>query len=402
MKLRQRSRINLERLEDRSNPSVTASVVNGSLVVVGDPAAASDVTITASDTNADDIADTFDVTDGGTAVGTFNNVTDAVILRLSNNDDKVAIDLAGLTSPGRIRADLRNGANSLTIDNGTVGGRVVVFGGTGTDLVTLGGTAELTVNGDVRVNLDGANDDVFELGADATVTGKLEIAFANNVNLDAGSTVDKSVFILGGSGGNIVNIDGTVHKHVLFDAAPFGSTDGSTLNVTGTVDGCVVFIGSKQDDTLNVTGTIGKDLFANLRQGDDIATIGGTVQGNLRVHGGMGDDDITLSGEVGGRTKITAGDGDDTVTIAATAVLTGRAKIDLGHGDDTLILDDAATFSTLRAKGGKGIDTFTGDATRPGLTLTGFGPSNGHGHDHDHDHNDDHDDHEDDHEDDDD
>src|SRR5262245_41680718 len=106
MKLRQRSRLNLDRLEDRSNPSVTASVVNGSLIVVGDPAAASDITITASDTDADNIADTFDVTDGGTAVGTFGNVTDAVILRLSANDDNVAIDLAGLTSPGRIRANL--------------------------------------------------------------------------------------------------------------------------------------------------------------------------------------------------------------------------------------------------------------------------------------------------------
>lgn len=373
MKLRKRSRLTVELLEDRSTPSVTASVVNGSLVVVGDPAAASDVTITASDTDADTIADTFDVVDGGTAIGTFSGVTDAVILRLSNNDDKVAIDLAGLSSPGKIRAGLGDGANSLTLDNGTVNGNVVVRGGAGTDAVTLGGTGALTVNGNVRVNLDGADDDLFELGAQATVTGRLEANFANNVTLDAGSTVGKSVFLLGGTGGNVVNLDGSIQKNVVFVGAHGSSTAGSTLNLAGDVGGNLIFIGSRQADTLDVTGTIGGNLIANLRAGDDTATIGGTVNGNVVLKGGQGNDTLTLSGSVGGHTFVNAGKGDDAVTVAATANLTGRAKIDLGPGDDTLTLDDAAIFSTLRVKGGPGVNTFVGTTPRTGLTLVGFG-----------------------------
>src|SRR5881275_1744791 len=99
MELRKPVRLSLEVLEDRSVPAATAGVVNGSLVVVGDPASPSDLAITASDTNSDNVADTFTVTDGSTAVGTFGGVTRDVVLRLSNNDDTASIDLGGLSTP---------------------------------------------------------------------------------------------------------------------------------------------------------------------------------------------------------------------------------------------------------------------------------------------------------------
>src|SRR5207249_3004250 len=102
MKRRARSRLALERLEDRSVPAVTASVTNGSLVIKGDSAAGSTLAITASDTDADGVADTFTVTDGATAVGTFNGVTKDVVLRLSANDDAVTIDLNGLSAPRNV------------------------------------------------------------------------------------------------------------------------------------------------------------------------------------------------------------------------------------------------------------------------------------------------------------
>src|SRR6516164_8401360 len=172
MRWRARPRLAVQRLEDRTVPAVTASVVNGSLVVKDGGSAASNIAITASDTNADGVADTFTVTDGGTTVGTFSNVTKDVVLRLGSEDDTATIDLNKLSAPRNIVANLGDGTNSLSIDNGTVKGFLNVAGGAGTDTVTLGGTAALTVNGNAYVNLGDAADDVLHLG-NATVQGSL-------------------------------------------------------------------------------------------------------------------------------------------------------------------------------------------------------------------------------------
>jgi len=182
-------RLSLEVLEDRSVPAVTASVVRGSLVVVGDPSAPSNLTLTASDTNADGVADTFSVVDGSTAVGTFGGVTRDVVLRLSNNDDTVSLDLAGVSAPRNVRADLGGGTNSLSITNGTVTGSLSVRGGDGTDTVTLDGTSPVTVNGNAFVNLGGAADDVLQLTGQASVKGNLAGFSANDVTLGPESTV---------------------------------------------------------------------------------------------------------------------------------------------------------------------------------------------------------------------
>jgi hypothetical protein len=373
MKLRARCSLSLERLEDRSVPSVTANVTDGNLTIVGDPNAASNITITAADTNGDHIADSFTVMDGGTTVGTFTGVTNALKLKLTSNNDTVSIDLGGLSTPGRVRADLGDGTNMFTIADGTVKGSLTVKGGNGTDAVTVGGgTGTLTVNGNTAISLDGGDTDSFELKSNATLMGNLQAFFADTVLLDAGSVVDKNVIVLGGSGGSMVTLAGTVHHNAIVLAAPFGSTTGTTLNVTGTVDGSVIFKGSKQADTLNVTGTIGKNLIADLGAGDDTATIGGTINGNLILLGGKGNDSLTISGTVGKHTVVDAGKGNDHVTITATAKLMGKAKVKLGKGDDTLTLDDMASITKLVANGGAGTDTFVGNKTRAGLKLEGF------------------------------
>src|SRR5260221_13804396 len=158
MSLRKSTRLGVEVLEGRTVPSATASVVDGSLVVVGDPAAASNLTITGSDTNADGIADTFAGTDGATNVGAFGGVTGQIVLKLTENDDVVAIDLGGLISPRGVRANLGCGTNALTITNGTVNGDVRIRGGCDADTVLLGGATKLTVNGSLGVALDGGVD----------------------------------------------------------------------------------------------------------------------------------------------------------------------------------------------------------------------------------------------------
>src|SRR5262249_39649980 len=160
--------------------------------------------------------------------------------------------------------DLGDGTNILNVSNGTVTGNVFVRGGAGTDTVNLGGTGTLAVNGNTRVNLDGGDSDVLDVKSGTTLHGVLQSFFTENVTLAAGSTVDKNVIILGGTGANTIHLDGTIHRNAIVLAAPFGSTAGSTLNVTGTIDGNLIFNGSKQDDTLNVSGTIGHNLIAKM------------------------------------------------------------------------------------------------------------------------------------------
>jgi fibronectin-binding autotransporter adhesin len=347
LRFRERTRLGVEALEDRAVPAVTASVVHGSLVVVGDPSAASHVSITASDTNADKVADSFKITDGTKVVGTFGGVTQDIILKMGKEDDAVTIDLGGLSAPHEIKAYLGDGSNALSLINGTVAGSLSVHGGDGANAVTLGGTAALTVNGHVNVQLDGPGNGSLELKGLATVKGDLMADHVSSVKLDAGSAVGKNAIDHGGPG-----VD--------------------SLNVAGTVGGNVIFQGGKQADTLNVTGTIGDSLFASLGQGSDAASVGGKVGGSVVLHGGTGKDTLTLNGTVGGHTMVFGGGGGDSVTVAATAHLMKRAEIQLGTGNDTFTLNGSAVFPSLVARGGRGKDSFVGNKTQTGLQLVGF------------------------------
>src|SRR5580704_3089361 len=159
-------RLALETLEDRAVPAVavasavTARVVNGNLTIKGDNSAASNIAITATDTNADGVADTFAVTNNGTSVGTFGGVTKDVALRLSNNDDTVSIDLGGLSTPRSLSVSMAKGTNALTVADGTVNGSLNISGGSGADTVTLGGAKGLTVDHGVSVDLGGGTNDL--------------------------------------------------------------------------------------------------------------------------------------------------------------------------------------------------------------------------------------------------
>jgi hypothetical protein len=370
MKTQHNLRLSLQPLEDRSVPSVTASVVNGSLIVKGDATAASNVAITASDTNGDKVADTFAVTDGGKSIGTFSGVTKDVTLRLSNNDDTVSIDLGGLSTPRGLSVSMAKGTNTLTIADGTVSGALNVNGGSGADNVTLGGTTGLTVKSNAALDL-GAGTDGVQL-TDATFSRNLLVASAETVTLDAKSTVARDFAAFGGSAGTTVNVAGTVKGSVAV-AGGFGrNAGGDTLDLTGTVSRDVAFFGGGGSDTLTVTGKVGGSLFADLGSGDDTASVGGTVTGSLNLAGGAGNDTLTVSGKVGKRTFIDGGAGNDTVAITATASLGGNAVVSLGAGNDKLTVDPVATVPGLTANGGSGTDTFVGTSTKTGFKVAGF------------------------------
>src|SRR5262249_26117476 len=202
--------------------------------------------LTVQQTGAND----FTVTESGNPVsgGSFTGVTGDVILRLSrNNDTGVGVDLNGNTAPDDVLVSLGGGTNDLTVlggaGGGTIPGYLAVSGGLGNDSVTLGdGTNALTVGEATAVGLDGGVTDALHVSAGVTLQGQLATAFVNNITLDAGSTLERSAFLVGGTGGNTVNLDGTI-------------------------DGSVVFYGSSRSDAvdeLNVNGSIGGSLIAYL------------------------------------------------------------------------------------------------------------------------------------------
>jgi hypothetical protein len=160
MLLRNRKRPGLERLEDRCVPAISAVVQNGVLQVTG--TAQGDVQIV-----RDSSTGTFDVIDTGAATPTVLDdaagVT-SIVVRLGANADNVTIDLGGSsqTLNGGVAAWLGQGANSLTVKNGTIAGHLAAFGGRDQDTVTLG--PDLTVNRSTYVALGGGADSLSTSG----------------------------------------------------------------------------------------------------------------------------------------------------------------------------------------------------------------------------------------------
>ena len=365
--MKSRKRLGVEYLEGRWCPALTATLSHGTLTIAG---TADNGAVNVAQDSA--TAGTITVTDGDTAVtgSPFTGVTN-IRLRLTDADDTVAIDLGGQTLSGSILALLGGGADSLTVTNGAVGRRLSVAGGNDDDTVTLGdGTAELTIR-DAELALFGGLDTITVSG-NVTVSRSLSTFYANTVTLEEGSTAG-NVFLRGGTGGNTFTVAGDITGGLTVDSFFFqGSEDGTTLEVSGEVDGSVRFRGSDLDDSVTITGAVGGSVSAATASGADKVSIDGAVTRGLSLDTGADDDDVTVSSTVGGRASISTGSGNDTLTVAATAQFLARATISMGAGDDSVTLDDAATIATMLINGGTGTDTFTGTATRTGLTLVSF------------------------------
>ena len=398
MQQQQRRKLFAEALEDRSVPSVTANLVGGSLLVSGSATTAGD-TISVKETGAGQ----FQVFDGSTQVGgTFTlGSTGNVVVKLGSADDNVAIDLGGNTTPNSVLVALGGGANSLSVANGTVAGSLAVSGGSGADTVALGGSAgALTVNGGTGVALDGGTDDL-TLNDNATVGGNLATAGIESVTLASGSSVGGSAYLLGGSAGSTVSVAGNVARDILL-AAPWwqstapsslevsgtvggsvlfasslinsGST-GNSLNVSGSVTGSVAFLGTNLADTVNVAdaASIGGYLAAATYGGNDTVTVGNaTVGKGVALALGAGDDTATINGTIGSGSGaalfVDAGSGGDSVTLGAN--LKGDGYVYMGAGDDTFTRGSSASFTNLTVNGGTGTDTYVGDKT--GVNVSGF------------------------------
>jgi hypothetical protein len=384
-----RYRPHFESLEDRTCPALSATQFGGLLVISGSATGGATISVTQDATTAGK----FTVTDG-TYNHTFSNVRNVTFV-LGSADDKVDVNLGGNTFTGSVNAFLGNGNNTLSVENGTLRW-LNVYGGTGTDSVTLGdGTTNLKVAHSAWVGLDGSTSDTLTLANHATVSGNLTASAVNTVNLNAGSRVDQTVQVFGGSGGNTVTAAGTIGRDLIFNSAFFRTTAANTLNVNGAVGRDVVFTsslvnatgdtvninanvggevsiaGTEHNDTVTVAPgvTIGTEFEVWLGRGDDTVTVGNgaTIGRSAEIDLGAGNDSLTFGATVGNGSglafSVDGGSGNDQVTITSAAVFNGNGNVRMGPGDDTVTFASAFTFNTFTftLHGGSNTTTTPGD-----------------------------------------
>jgi hypothetical protein len=408
MKRFSRVRLGLEQLENRLCPSVSANVT-GSLLTVSGAATNPGDAIFIKETGTNQ----FEVDDGATPVGgsdTTPFMATSIKIKLTSADDIVQVDLQTRTLGGNLTAYLGNGTNSLTVQNGTISGRLNVTGGDQTDTVDL---ASLTVSMDASINLGGGSDDVLAI-VGSTFSANLTTYYVNNITLDAASKVVKSFTIWGGYAGNTVAVDGSVGVNLSFlnpfffgnqiqpDSLTLGNTAqvgrdltyisayydhfGSdlTLDAGSSVGRNVNYYGTNQADTIDIAGNITGSLYLNMGRGDDSVTVASSAVIGVRasVYFGKGNNTLDFGGTVGpsGGTGtaliVSAGGGSNIVTLEASTVVNGSARILFGAGADLLDVRDSAKITgKLTANGGGNAQTKFRGSVQPNhttLLITGF------------------------------
>jgi hypothetical protein len=289
---RPRPRLSLERLEDRCLPA-NVQLFHGALLIR--PAAgqsALGLTLTQSAVN------TFGVSDGGKALGSYGPV-DNVVSTGGSGADTVTLNVGPFAYAGSLYADTGDGNDAISLQGpgGALLGNLTLLTGNGADTVSLNrsGGGAMTFGGDVRA-LGGAGNHITNAGNAGGPThfgGDLDLTGVNNVSLGAGAAD-----ALGGS------------VTVCSGANPLG------LNV---------FVSKRF--------FVAHDLTATGGAGNDTVTFedGGALGGNLTADLGGGRNELNVGGNgpavtVGGSVRYTAGDGDGTIDLANHASIGGTCS----------------------------------------------------------------------------
>jgi hypothetical protein len=338
-----RPRLGVNCLEDRSMPSVTASLVGSTLLVSGsstDPYA--HIRIEGQDHSVW-------VMDGDNVVAAFRNVN-AIDAR-PDADALLAIDLGTNRDITDLSIALgKKGVNTVSISQAQIGS-VSIVGGNGADTLSVGGLNATKLTADL-----GAGQDRVIVGR-ATI-GQLTVHSA------------EAVYLLGTSAGNVA-LENRSEPMTTVSTAQIGgsfsmSASGGSLSLGGDVGGSVAFENDPKSvarATLNVTGQIDGPLHMSGTSYNDSVVIapGSHVAGNLGMSLGEGNDDLTLAGSLGdGKSStmvVALGDGEDRLTILGTATIkVAKSWIDLGAGNDWCTIRDGAYVQGLNIDGGAGKD----------------------------------------------
>jgi hypothetical protein len=351
MKKLNRARPTIETLEDRWCPAVTASAVtaavnHGLLTVTGTATATLAVKETAP--GAVEIDDGSQILYGAKGVNPGLTGVNGIRLNLTGANT-VTVDLGGNTLAGNLTANLGDGTNALTVEDGTVAGNLAVHGSSGADAVTLGdgaGKTPLKVTHDTSLDLGGQAGDTVTLNKGSTLAD-LEAGTAG-VTLAAGSTVSGQAVFFGDKAGISVAVGGKVGTNLLvFGGLWKGNQSGPsslTVGAKAVIGGDLTFLNAWSNahpSTLTTAAgsNIGGDLQYSATGLGDTVMLGGRV--GTSGHGGLVDLQMR-----GGNTK---------VTFASGSLITGEAQVAFGRGNNSLSL--AGTVGT-------------GDDTHKALTIT--------------------------------
>ncbi len=405
MKPQRRARLSLEQLEDRRCPSLTVTLVSGSLYITGVPSGAT------ADPNGPTLAVTetgtnqFRVTDGNTFLGTYN-VPGNMVISLSHRPNNVDIALNSSGLQGYLQLSLGTGdtvgpPSAIFVHGGRIGGTLTILSGNGNESFDLGagpnGSSPLTVGGDVTVNASRSTGiglftpprDTLTLFGGSTLAASLNTLNVDSVFLDLGSAVNRSVtvndvventsddvFVLGSVGldmtitgapaGTFVSLQGPIGRNLYFAHSQMGiGQDHVSLVSTATVGGSASIFTGLGDDIVELSGQVFGSANVNMGQGNDTFEFDGTSQvfGNLSVTGGNGTNSVPLfQGLVDGNLSFNFGNGNNnpvTVVFAPGGLLTWRS----GNGNNHLTLGTAPNSGNFNVDVtfGSGDDTFTLD-----------------------------------------
>ncbi len=256
------------------------------------------------------------ITSSTTELGPVSNI---VITMLNGSGDDLSVDL-DTPLAGDLSLNLGGGVRtlSLTGDSNTVGGNLVVGGGSEGQTVNAALNAPLLVGLDATFNLGLGTDSLALAGNDLTVGGELTLLGVNQFENNA------TVLVAGG---------------LLVDNSAESTASSLIDNAMIDIAGDFHYLGGDGNDVirLNAASSIGGDIDIKAGAGNNTAVILGNLGGSdLKYNGRDGIDRVTV-GTTGGPANVNArlGLGNDTFVLNAGAAVGPTLRVDFGGGDDT-------------------------------------------------------------------
>jgi hypothetical protein len=348
MPIRRSFRPRLDVLEDRTCPSLAINPIGPDLTIHGTPATTlAGLTITGAG------GANFDVTDGLIDLGTFP-VSGNLTLKLSKYNSPITLDLAGQALPGNLVLDLGAGnvfssARPISIisstPGGTVGGSIVIEGGSGDETVQIGaagGTDAVGVIGSVTFighNTRTGNDNSLEIFEGSSIGGNVTTRLVSNIQI--GESGGTGAFI----GGNLF-VNDSASRSDLTVSINQGSEVAGKVIVVGTSR----FTSHGDQLVVEANATIVGKLTANLGSNTNTWKLGGTFDSNVLLVGGGGfqpagglaldtielDDGAGSLGKFNGSLSAQIGSGSVAVVFNAGTVITGNLGLNFGNGTHDL------------------------------------------------------------------
>ncbi len=335
-------------LEDRTCPSLALKPIGSDLIIRGSPSTSlAGLTITGvGGTN-------FDVSDGLKDLGTFS-LTGNLTLDLTRYNSPITLDLNGQALPGNIVFDLGAGnvfssPRPITIISstspGTIGGSVIVKGGSGDESLKIGapgGADAVSIGGSVV--FDGhngrlMNNNTLDIFDGSSITGSVTARLISNVQI--GESGGTGAFI----GGNLI-VNDAGSRSDLTTSINHDSEVAGKVEVTGTSR----FVSQGDQFIVESGATIVGKLIANLGSNANLWKLGGIFDGTVLLAGGGGvqpangsalntielDDGAGSSGKFNSSLTADIGSGSTALVFNPGTLIAGNLTLSFGNGTHDL------------------------------------------------------------------